>query len=192
MCFLTETKILYFHYSIKLKWWICECHQLLLLMTSILKQRESYRIFISVKKTPALKTPQHYRYQDLMEYFLYEMVKIRWEKKNFPKNIKFLISSTSSCSSWVEPEQSCFAVEQILLQHCILLEIFFFLESEPMAFSELERLFPVLIKAADKPFSVFESVWVCPSSFFALYTLRHKLTDFYFFYQLLRWLARDM
>lgn len=92
---LKQKSIFCFHYSKKLKWWICECCQLLLLVASILKQRESYMFFISIKK------PQQYRYEVLMECFLYKIVTICGEKKHFHKNIEFLINSASNCSSCV-------------------------------------------------------------------------------------------
>lgn len=164
-------------------------------MASILNKTEKAIGFLSALKIPSIKnTPALYIARSdgvfLCKKWLKFVEKISASTKILNSLFVHLtIKLQFLC--WVEPEQTCFAMEQIVLQHSVLLEVFFF-ENEPVAFFELERLFPVLIKAADKPFSMLESVWVCPSSFFALYTLRHKLTDFFFFNQLLRWLARDV
>lgn len=71
MYFLTEIKI-YLVFSLLHKIEIMNMR--VSLMASILKQRRVWDV-INIKNT-TLKTPQHYTYQDLMEYLLYEMVKI--------------------------------------------------------------------------------------------------------------------
>lgn len=79
---------------------------------------------------------------------------------------------------WAEPKLKCFAAEQIVLQHGVPLDVFFF-TNVPLAFSELKRLFPVLFKAADKLFSMLESICVCLSFFYCTLCIlrsRRKLT----------------
>lgn len=129
-------------------------------------------IFISIKNKQKTLSPAG--------VFFYKMVTIYWEKEHFYKNPEFLTGLQFLC--WTEPEQNCFSVEQIVLQHSVPLDIFFF-KNEPLAFCELKRLFPVLIKAADKLFSMLESIWVSPISFCAMCILRsnNRLTDISFY-----------